>query len=569
MLQQARSWTGERPRPRDEGVLTVSYRRFGEDDVPSQDVMNRPAGEHSALRDFLQVLRRHLIVIVITTVLVPSAALAFALSTPKEYTATAQLLFRDPGFDQKLFGSSVIASAGDPAREAATNVTLVSLDNIFARVASVMNRPGLTASGVRDNIRVVPRGQADVVAVEATDHNPAFAARLANAVAAQYIRFRREADRSKITHALNLVRGQKKNLEPREGTGQEAQSVRSRIEQLELLASLQTGNAELVQPATAPDNASSPQPLRDTTIGLIAGLFLGLLLAAILDRLDRRLRQGDAEALLRRPVLAVVPESRVLRQANVQSLHLSGREGVAFRTLRTNLRYFSIDREVRSLLITSAAPGDGKSTVAKYLAATAAASGVAAVLVEADLRRPTVVRGHPTLHSRGLTDVLSGQASLTDVIQRLPLQGIGGPADGPRLEVVAAGPVPPNPADLLESDRMRDVLAELETRYDLVIVDSSPLLAVPDAVPVMTQVSGVAIVVRERKSTKASVRQLRKQLDNLNVTPVGIIINGATAAEDNAYYAYTYAQDGAAPDTPDGDGTPKRRARRQGSVRSG
>jgi len=279
--------------------------------------------------------------------------------------------------------------------------------------------------------------------------------------------------------------------------------------------------------------------VRNALIGLFAGLVLGIGLALALDRLDRRIRhRGDAEAILERPILGVIPESRALAGKGKEALVLSGQESDAFRTLRTNLRYFAIDREIRSLLITSSAPGDGKSTVARYLATTAAAANDRTVLLEADLRRPGLTASLPDLHGRGLSDVLAGNAALADVIQKRPLLRGGRPITGRTLDIVTSGPVPPNPTDLLESERMGSIVAELERLYDLVIIDTSPITVVPDAIPIMTRVSGVLVVIRERKSTRTGVRHLRKQLDNLGISPLGIVINGAARSEETGYSGY-------------------------------
>jgi len=278
--------------------------------------------------------------------------------------------------------------------------------------------------------------------------------------------------------------------------------------------------------------------VRDVILGLVAGLLLGIGLALLLHRLDRRLRDGsDAESIFRRPVLGVIPESRALQKMG-KMLDLCEPEGEAFRAIRTNLRYFAIDQGARSLLITSHAPSEGKSTAARFLAATAAASGTRVVLLEADLRRPTVAGIFVGLREHGLTNVLAGQASLTEVVQRLPISRRGFSDTGIELDVVAAGPVPPNPTDLLSSDRMRDVLAELEQRYELVIVDTSPISLVPDAIPLLHHVSGVVVLVRSGRTTKHGASSLHRQLENLAITPLGLIVNGGASPRHGAYYNY-------------------------------
>ena len=206
---------------------------------------------------------------------------------------------------------------------------------------------------------------------------------------------------------------QLRGLTPSQRKATQGSALRAQLDQLRVLAALQTGNAELVQRAAAPTEPSTPKPLRNAILALFLAIALGVGLALLRDRLDHRLRdRDDAEALLGRPVLGVIPESSSLRTDRGDALHLVGQEAEAFRTLRANLRYYDIDRDVRSLLVTSSAPGDGKSTVARCLAATAAAAGVRVILVEADLRRPTLNGLYSGLRTIGLSDVLSDQAPL-------------------------------------------------------------------------------------------------------------------------------------------------------------
>jgi succinoglycan biosynthesis transport protein ExoP len=496
--------------------------------------------EESPLRDVVAALRRRALIIVIAIVALPAGALAYSLNSEDQYTATAKLLFRDPGFDQKLLGGPVLAPSVDPAREAATNIGLVSLDTVSGRAAesSTIRARALSPAQIRDKVTVAAQGQSNVVAVSAVDGDPQFAAALANTISRQYILFRRDADRSKINQALRLVQRQLRALSPAQREATQGRSLRQQVDQLRVLAALQTGNAELVQKAEPPLTASSPKPVRNAILALILGLMIGIGLALLLDRLDRRLRdRDDAARLLGRPVVGAIPTSSALRSERRDALHLDGEEAEAFRALRANLRYYDIDRDIRSLLVTSSAPGDGKSTVARYLAATAAAAGVRTILVEADLRRPTLNALFPKLRPAGLSDVLSDQASLATAISQLPVS-MAGAKSGRTLDVMVAGTPPPNPTDLLESARMRAVLADLEQRYELVVVDSSPVTVVPDSIPILRQVSGVLVVTRESKSTSVDVRRLRGQLEHLGVSPLGLVMNGTAPIEKDAYRGY-------------------------------
>ncbi len=509
----------------------------------------------------LTALRRHVAIVVMVVVALPAAALAYSLVADEQYTATAKLLFRNPGFDQRLLGGPVLSPSLDTAREAATNIGLVSLDTVARRTAAAIKTRRLTSAEIRDKVTVAAEGQSNVVAISATDRDPAFAARLADTLARQYILFRRDADRSKIAQATDLVQGQLDELSTRQRNGARGRSLRTQVEQLRVLAALQTGNAELVGPAERPSAPSSPKPLRNTLLALFFALACGIGLAWLLDRLDQRVRDhDDIEALLGRPVVGAIPESGSLRaDEGGGGLRLDGAEAEAFRALRTNLRYYDIDHDIRSLLITSSAPGDGKSTVARYLAATAAAAGVPVVLVEADLRRPTLNELYPALRKTGLSEVLTDQASIATATTSLPVS-IGGAPPGMTLDVITAGTLPPNPADLLESARMRAVLEELQTRYELVVVDSSPVTIVSDSIPILGLVGGVLVVMREAKTTISGARRLRDQLAHLGISPLGIVMNGTPPVAMRDHYGYLgyAAPDAGAPPAVNG-ASPSRR----------
>jgi succinoglycan biosynthesis transport protein ExoP len=386
-------------------------------------------------------------VILLCAVLTPAAAFAFSASQQKQYSASASLLFRDPGFDQKIFGTTALPPSTDPAREAATNVRLVSLEGVAKRTAHKLRR--LDGPEVQNKVAASAEGQSDVVSVTATDPNPRFAATLANTFAQQYIEFRRAADRSKIRDAQNLIRGQLATLPP----GDQGGKQRDLLQQLNVLGSLQTGNAELVQPADLPSSPSSPKTTRNTVIGLFLGLLLGVGLALMRERLDRRVRGSkELESLFDRPVLGAVGESRALARGRASVGKLETGEREAFRMLRANLRYFNVDHQVGSVLITSAAPGDGKTTVAWNLAATAAEGGAHVLLIEADLRHPSIAEGLGHRGAAGLSTVLAAQADVDDVVQEVPLQDQQDGRGLRTLQVLLAGPLPPNPSDLLESD---------------------------------------------------------------------------------------------------------------------
>lgn len=506
--------------------------------------------ETNTLDQVLLVLRRRWRIIVLCAVLVGASAVGFSLLQSKAYTASASLLFRDPGFDQKLFGTSFFIPNNDPTREAATNIDLVSLPTVAARTANVL---GLRAGLIKSEVSVRGVGQANVAKISATDPSPVRAAKIANVYAQQYILFRQQADRSKISAAQGLVQNKLASLSPSQRNSDGGQ-LQNRSDQLGILAALQTGNAELVQAANVPNSPSSPLTKRNGILGTLLGLMLGIGLAFGADRLDRRIRDASGlEAAYGVPILGTVPESPVYQRTGAGSLPPI--EAEAFALLRARLRYFNVDRDVRSLLITSAIPGEGKTTVALNLAIAEALAGTTKiVLVEADLRRPVLSRRLGIPSGPGLAEILSRNATLESALREIPPPGHENGSNGfvSSLSVITAGAIPPNPAELIESRAMIDLLSALSERFDLVIIDCPPTAIVSDAIPLMRLVSGVVIVSRIGVTTRDVARHLHEQLIKLNAPTLGVVANAVPPTSRGYYgYGYGYYRNGYAADPSD------------------
>jgi tyrosine-protein kinase len=485
----------------------------------------------------LLFLRRRWLVIVLTVLAAVGTAVALSVTQEKKYTATASLLFRDPGLDQKLFGSSYFARSADPSREAATNTQLVGLDQVAVRTARRLGNR-LTPGEIRARTTISPRGQSDVVAIDVTDEDPRFAATIANSFALEFIAFRRAADRANVQAALKLVERQLASLSPDQRSGTRGRSLRARGEELQVLTELQTGNAELVQHALPPSSPSSPKPRRNAVIGGFLGLLFGLLLAGLFERLDRRIREPEeVETIFGRPSLGSIPLLRGIgRRRNPDAA-----DAEAFHMLRANLRYFNAKAELRSVLVTSAAPGEGKSTVSWNLGVAAAQTGMKVLLLETDLRQPTLGTRLSNPIGLGLSSVLAGDVELEAVVQHFPetTNGTGGRAT---MDVVTSGPLPPNPIDLLESARMHSLLKRAESEYDLVIIDSPPTLVVSDAIPLLRDVTGVIVVVRIDSTSRDAARRLAAQLAHLEAPVLGVVANCVPVSSQNYGYVYGYGQ---------------------------
>ncbi len=290
----------------------------------------------------------------------------------------------------------------------------------------------------------------------------------------------------------------------------------------------------LWQPATPPDQAVSPRPLLNTASGALAGALVALLGVALITYLDDRLT--DIEDVPKR--LGAVPLGQVRLHEHPETtagkLFLrdapQSPEAEAIRSIRTNVFFTSVDRRPRSLLVTSALPGEGKSVLSANLALAFAEAGTPVVLVDADLRRPSQHRLFRISASTGLTNLLTDPTAPLD-LQRFRVS--------PQLVVIPSGPLPPNPAELLASGRMTALLQQLATLADngIIVIDSSPVLAVADPVALATKVDGAVVVVDSSKTRVASTRRALAALERVHAHVLGVVLNKLTEQEAS-YYRY-------------------------------
>ncbi|GMK49108.1 MULTISPECIES: CpsD/CapB family tyrosine-protein kinase [Paenibacillus] len=201
----------------------------------------------------------------------------------------------------------------------------------------------------------------------------------------------------------------------------------------------------------------------------------------------------------------------------------------AYRTLRTNLQYAETDRPLQLLMVTSAGPEEGKSTTIMNLAVTYAQMERRTILVDADLRKPTSHYNFGLSNRTGLSHVLSGQADLSEVIKETRIKG---------LDVLPSGPVPPNPSELLGSSRMEELLGKLREQYDMVLIDTPPVLAVADAQVVANKCDGVLLVVNARTGKKQHAIKAKNALQFVQARIVGIALNQTAHREAGPYYEY-------------------------------
>lgn len=278
-------------------------------------------------------------------------------------------------------------------------------------------------------------------------------------------------------------------------------------------------NLQFIEPATAPDRASSPKLLVNIVLGLIVGMVFGLGLALVFEFVDDTVKTPeDVVALWPLARLGLVPRYKLAGdRAIIDGLAPTDPIVESYRVIRSALRFSSLDRPLRVLGVTSALPSEGKSTVTMNLGVTYAREGLRVLVVDADLRRPTQHRAFPTTSNvLGLTSVLTEQCGLAEALQETAVPG---------LSVLTSGPIPPDPGRLLESHRFRDLVGQLRDEWDLVLIDTPPSLVVSDAFAVSALADGMALVVGSQVTGRQLLEDLRRRMDAAGVSPLGFVMN--------------------------------------------
>ncbi|MFT4147607.1 MAG: polysaccharide biosynthesis tyrosine autokinase [Micrococcaceae bacterium] len=292
--------------------------------------------------------------------------------------------------------------------------------------------------------------------------------------------------------------------------------------------------------ASLPDSPASPNKKLFTGVGLVLGLLAGLLYAWYQGRLDTRIRSRAAleDNFPDTPIIGLVPESTHPKELiNVDSTAPHNPEAYrsleAFRNIRTNLRFANIDRKLTAVAVTSPEPQDGKSTVISNLALAIAASGQRVVIIDADLRRPTIDKKFDITGTHiGLTELLTDQVDLQDALINLP--------EDPNVFVLPAGTIPPNPTELLQSHAMENLIETLRAENCIILIDTPPLLAVSDSAAVSHFVDGTIVVVSANESKIEDIKESLGMLSQVNARILGIVLNKVPVTGiDSQYYGYS------------------------------
>jgi capsular exopolysaccharide synthesis family protein len=438
------------------------------------------------LVQFFAMVRRRIAVIAICIAAGTGGGVYYSTQADPVYTATARVFLAVPGTTDlgQTIGGTVLAT-----NQTVTYASVVRSRAVAARVISALQL-NETPSDVADHLSAVGEKNTTILDISGTAKTPLAAQSLADAAA----------------RAL----------------GEEIAELQADSESK--ITSRVLDFAEL------PESPTSPNKPLDITVGVLLGIVAGLAAAALLEAVDRTVKTtSQADHLLGAPMLSAIPRRRggmlVVRRDSDTT------EAEPYRTLRTAVRFVAPDRPIRTLLVTSASPGDGKTTTAANLAVAIALSGERVVVVDADLRRARLASAFGLDSSVGLTSLVLGTATITTAAQTWDKD----------LKVLPSGPLPPNPSEIVGSQLFNQVLKSLADIADIVVIDAPPVLPVTDAVAIAAQVDGVLLVARYGKTLRSAASETRRKLAGVGANVVGYVLHAVPAREAHSYYAeYDY-----------------------------
>ena len=529
--------------------------------------MTLTAAQAPSLREYARILWRRRWIVILVPVLTTAAAIVLAERQAPVYQASSQVLLQNSNLAPSLVDSSAGATSApsNPAWLDQTQAELASVPVVARRVLARAGVTGMTATDLLEHSSATPSSNSDVLTLTVSNGDPELAQRLATDYARVYTAYRREIDTAAITRALAQARAHLAQLR-KQGEARSAlyANVSKSVETLQTLAALETSNAFVIR---TPSSATkvSPKPVRDAALALALGLILGIGLAFLREAFDTRIRSADEIATaLQLPLLGRLPAppKRLASKGQLSTIaEPSGPNAEAFRVLRTNLDFATMQHETRVILVTSALAGEGKTTVAANLAVTLVRAGRSVVLVDLDLRRPTLHGFFRLEQTPGLTNVALGELTLDEALQHRisgsegrstdPAQAVnprngngngssGAARVGGMLEVLPAGPLPPNPGEVVESPAVQHILDELRDRAQYVILDSPPLLSLGDARSLSTRVDGVLLVTRPTILRRPVLNELHRVLEAIPTRKLGFVLGDARSEERYGYSPPSY-----------------------------
>ncbi|MGA9761401.1 MAG: polysaccharide biosynthesis tyrosine autokinase [Gaiellaceae bacterium] len=487
------------------------------------------------LRHYVTIIRRHIWLVVATTIIVGGVAFgASRLQTPR-YRATSTVLFTPM--------QTSVGTTEDPARVLSTLAKIATTNPILSAAATKL---GTSADALSKDISVSASPDQDLLLLTATGISANGAARKANVVTDAFLTWNTDKQAVQLRAQIAVLQRQLRVLTA-QGSAADLNLVATLQGQLsQAQTELKSSASDLssVQAATAPKQPYTPHPVRNMVIGLLSGLLLGILGAFLRERMGQRLRAvEEVEHIFGRPSLGIVPyigaAARGNRRAAVGNYSGSSTLEESYRTIRTNLELFRINEgSLKTVVITSSVPTEGKSAVTANLAAALASSGRNVLAVSADLRSPALHKYFAGREGAGVVEILSGEMSLTDAARQINLDG-GMPSKvGGKLSLLGNSRSFFDPVVLFQSIAMAALLKEACAQFDIVLFDAPPILASADAYVLAQKSDALLLVARLDRVTSDQARRAARTLRTAEVTPLGLIVTGIRSRDEA--YGYDY-----------------------------
>jgi Mrp family chromosome partitioning ATPase/capsular polysaccharide biosynthesis protein len=516
-----------------------------------------PPNRPTTLADYLAILRRHWWVIAIPLVVAPIGAFLAASSERSVYQAESTVYINRFSAVATATGVYDQSANSDPVRFFQTQADLARQPELLQRAVRAAHVTGVSAGQLAGNSSVSPSSNADLLVFSVQDPNPDVAVALVNAYAHEFTTYEPAQNVAALNTALKTVDAKIAGLRAQGiTTGAVFDQLKERESQLAAALAIGGGPVpKVVQPAGGASKIK-PRPKRNALLGLALGAILGIGLAFLREALDRRVWSEDAiESILALPLLGRLPRPpREFRRSNeLVMVSDPGRPAAeAFRKLRTNLEFANLDREHRTIMISSSVEQEGKSTTVGNLGVALARGGRRVAIVDLDLRRPLMHRFFRVGAVPGVTDVVNGRARLDDAIREIPIgdqrsqsllarhaaSGNGSaPPKGPALSLLPAGSARFDPGEFMLDEGLYAVLAEMRKDWDVVLIDAPPMSVVGDALSLSAGVDGIIVVAKLGLVHPGMLQELARMLDASPSDKLGFIVTGA---EHGPIYGYGY-----------------------------